>query len=251
MIFAPLPWSPFLVFSPRMTHVVFIRSAIFGISSEMAMPGTLVLIARNGPPVGAPGFGSHVSSCDAPPASHRRMTRFCVFLSAPFTSGAASALSCVMSAARVAPVAAAAPRKARRFRAWSAEPQKNLEGMVDPLEKPSRESSVTEPELRRGHERPEHLPVRFGLVALSLLDVSRQRPRFLFSRRTAVGRFHQELDCFLRLRHRLYTAEHGTAPVGQELLHQPVAVAEHQRLADADLEVVGRLRDEAREAACA
>ena len=34
--------DPFLVFSPRMTHVVFMRVAIFGISSEMRRPGTSV-----------------------------------------------------------------------------------------------------------------------------------------------------------------------------------------------------------------
>ena len=37
---APPPWSPFLVFSERMMQVCFIRWAIFGISSEMWMPGT-------------------------------------------------------------------------------------------------------------------------------------------------------------------------------------------------------------------
>ncbi len=59
----------------------------------MRNPGTSVWMERNGPPVLAPGFGSQVSSCDAPPASHRRMTRFWVFFSALFTSAAASALS--------------------------------------------------------------------------------------------------------------------------------------------------------------
>ncbi len=59
---APPPWSPLRVFSERMMQVCFIRLAICGINSEMWMPGTEVGIARNGPPVGAPGLGSHVSS---------------------------------------------------------------------------------------------------------------------------------------------------------------------------------------------
>ena len=46
---APPPWSPFLVFSERMMQVCFSRLAIFGISSEMWMPGTTVGMARNGP----------------------------------------------------------------------------------------------------------------------------------------------------------------------------------------------------------
>ena len=42
----------------------------------MWTPGTAVGIARNGPPVGRPGFGSNVSSWLAPPASQSRITRF-------------------------------------------------------------------------------------------------------------------------------------------------------------------------------
>jgi hypothetical protein len=38
------------------------REAILGISSLISTPGTDVLIARYGPPVGRPGFGSNVSS---------------------------------------------------------------------------------------------------------------------------------------------------------------------------------------------
>src|SRR6266545_1277512 len=153
---------------------------------------------RNGPPVVAPGFGSHVSSCDAPPASHNRMTRFCDFLSALFTSGAASALSAVMSAARVAPAASAPPKTARRSMAWAAEPQKVLRGMSTSLVSPSTAvdgdgTSVAEPEFCTGHERPEHLPVGFGLAVLTLLNVGDERLRFLRGRGAAVGGFHQEL----------------------------------------------------------
>ena len=62
MVLAALPWSPFLVFSPRTTHVVFIRWAIFGISSQICAPVTLVWMGRNGPPVGRPTFMSKVSN---------------------------------------------------------------------------------------------------------------------------------------------------------------------------------------------
>ena len=58
-----------------MMQVWSIRWAILGISSEMWMPGTAVGIDRNGPPVGVPGLGSHVSSWLEPPASQSRMTR--------------------------------------------------------------------------------------------------------------------------------------------------------------------------------
>ena len=51
------------------------------------MPGTEVGIARNGPPVAAPGLGSQVSSWLAPPASQSRMTRFCCFFSSPASAG--------------------------------------------------------------------------------------------------------------------------------------------------------------------
>ena len=64
-----------------------IRAAIFGISSEMWMPGTEVGIDRNGPPVGAPGLGSQVSSWLEPPASQSRMTCFCFCFSSAASAG--------------------------------------------------------------------------------------------------------------------------------------------------------------------
>ena len=54
-----------------------IRRAVCGRSSQTCVPGTDVGIARNGPPVSVPGFGSHVSSWLAPPASHKVMIDFC------------------------------------------------------------------------------------------------------------------------------------------------------------------------------
>ena len=70
-----------------MMQVWSIRWAIFGISSEMWMPGTDVGIDRNGPPVGVPGLGSHVSSWLDPPASQSRMTRFSFRFSSPASTG--------------------------------------------------------------------------------------------------------------------------------------------------------------------
>ena len=49
--------------------------AIRGKYSHTWMPGTLVLIGRNGPPVGRPGFMSKVSMWLGPPAIHKRMQR--------------------------------------------------------------------------------------------------------------------------------------------------------------------------------
>ena len=56
-----------------MTATLSICFAIFGISSQIWMPGTLVAMGRNGPPVGRPGFMSNVSNWLAPPFIHSRM----------------------------------------------------------------------------------------------------------------------------------------------------------------------------------
>ena len=105
-------------------QVSFIRFAIFGINSEMLMPGTDVGIDRNGPPVGVPGLGSQVSSWLEPPASQSRITRFCCDLSAPAKAGCLRTSSTVMSAATAAAPAAIAPRNPRRPTPCSGEPQK-------------------------------------------------------------------------------------------------------------------------------
>ena len=44
---------------------------IFGISSQTCVPGTLVLMGRNGPPVGRPTFMSNVSNWLQPPFMNR------------------------------------------------------------------------------------------------------------------------------------------------------------------------------------
>src|SRR5207253_10449232 len=60
---------PIFVFTPRTSASRCICRAVRGISSETDVPGTLVAIARKGPPVSVPGLGSHVSSWLAPPRS--------------------------------------------------------------------------------------------------------------------------------------------------------------------------------------
>src|SRR5262245_16623494 len=136
--FAPRAWSAMRVFSERMTQTCCMRCAILGISSVMCRPGTLVGMARNGPPVAVPGFGAQVSSWLAPPASQSRMTRFCCFLRSPATAGAARALRPVMSAAKAAAPAASVPRKPRRSSTWPGEPQKvPVRDMGDPRSLPS------------------------------------------------------------------------------------------------------------------
>ena len=101
-----------------------IRLAILGISSEIWIPGTLVEIARNGPPVEVPGLGSQVSSWLEAPANQSRMTRFCCFLSSPARAGALNTFRPLMSAANAEAPAAIAPRNWRRPTACSLEPQK-------------------------------------------------------------------------------------------------------------------------------
>ena len=84
---AAVPWSAIFVLSERMMAVCCIRAARLGKSSLMWMPGTSVGIARNGPPVFTPGFGSHVSNWLAPPASQRRITRRSCFRSSAASAG--------------------------------------------------------------------------------------------------------------------------------------------------------------------
>jgi hypothetical protein len=49
-----------------------------GISSPKCTPGSFVGMLRNGPAVGRPGFGSHVSNWLGAPQSQSRMQHFCV-----------------------------------------------------------------------------------------------------------------------------------------------------------------------------
>src|SRR5205823_2232452 len=53
-----------------------VRLAVCGSNSEMWIPGTEVGMARNGPPVSVPGFGSQDSSWLRPPERKMTTTRF-------------------------------------------------------------------------------------------------------------------------------------------------------------------------------
>ena len=85
---APPPWSPFLVFSERMMQVCFIRCAIFGISSEIWMPGHGGLDRPERPA----GGGARLRVPGLELAGTRRparagCTRFCCFFSSPARAG--------------------------------------------------------------------------------------------------------------------------------------------------------------------
>src|SRR5262245_17097658 len=57
----------------RMIAMWSMNRAIFGRCSLIWMPGTLVAIGLNGPPLAWPGLRSNVSSCEGPPLIHSRM----------------------------------------------------------------------------------------------------------------------------------------------------------------------------------
>ena len=95
-----------------------ITFAVFGSSSEMWMPGTEVGIARNGPPVGVPGFGSQLSSCERPPAMLMTIMRFCERDISAAIAGEVKRPKFGSTAA--APVAASEPKKRRRLMRCSA-----------------------------------------------------------------------------------------------------------------------------------
>src|SRR5947208_3593542 len=50
-----------------------VHRATFGRCSLILMPGTLVAISLEGPPLAWPGLRSKVSICEGPPFIHRRM----------------------------------------------------------------------------------------------------------------------------------------------------------------------------------
>ena len=94
--------------------------AVRGSNSQIWRPGTLVGIARKGPPVAVPGLGSQVSSWLEPPWRKICRTR----LPEPCTERASAGR-------RTRPVAAAAampPNSARRERRCSTEPQAGFVG---------------------------------------------------------------------------------------------------------------------------
>ena len=97
------------------------------------MPGTAVGIDRNGPPVAAPGLGSHVSSWLAPPASQSRMHALLVASQLARQRRAAEDSSAGhVGAHAAAPAAAIVPRNPRRLTTCSGEPQKNDRAMKPP-----------------------------------------------------------------------------------------------------------------------
>ena len=114
-------------------HVWSIRWAIFGISSEIWIPGTAVGIDRNGPPVGVPGLGSHVSNWLGAAGQPEQNDPLVIPLQLPGQHRAFSTSSTVMSAANAAAPAATEPRKPRRLRAWSGDPQ-NVPRRVSDME---------------------------------------------------------------------------------------------------------------------
>ena len=99
----------------RITARWCICSAVLGNSSEMCVPGTEVGIARNGPPVSVPGFGSQLSSWLSPPAILNTRTRFCSFLSCSANDGCANAPK--PPTTPTAPRGLTARRRRRRLRA--------------------------------------------------------------------------------------------------------------------------------------
>ena len=85
--------------------------AMRGNSSQICMPGTLVLMGLNSPRIstGASGFGSKVSCWGGPPCNQRNITFFALPKVLP-RSGLLEALNCASSnMGRVRPIAARPP----------------------------------------------------------------------------------------------------------------------------------------------
>ena len=148
------------------------RLAISGISSLIRTPGMSVPISVNGPPVGAPGLGSHVSNWLAPPASQRRMTRLLVFLSALFRPVSAKVFTAALVPSHPAPIAPTPPRNARRLRSCSAEPQKLLLVFI-------KLKLSVKSHFRAGHQRPHHLLPGAFLAVLAGIEIVAQELDFV------------------------------------------------------------------------
>src|SRR5258708_2472922 len=84
-----MPWecSLGLVDIDRTIASLSMIEAHLGISELIWMPGTLVEIARNGPPESVPGLGSQVSNWLGAPVSQSRMQCFCSFLACSANAG--------------------------------------------------------------------------------------------------------------------------------------------------------------------
>src|SRR5262245_65880623 len=141
-----------------------------------------------------------------------------------------------MSANAAVPTAAAVPRKPRREIAWSAEPQKCLMPTASSL-------SIVEPKLRPADQCPDHLSVCFGQPVGPAADVLLERAQLLRARRAAQYGPDGQVDRLVQVVGRLDAAEQPVVPVRQEFAGDLVAVAEEEGFADADLEVVRRLRE--------
>ena len=83
-----------------------------GISEEKCTPGIEVGMLPNGPLVGRPGFGSHVSNWLGAPHSHSSSTFFCAFCTASAKTGFVNKPVKLVTAA--APDAASPFKKRRR-----------------------------------------------------------------------------------------------------------------------------------------
>ena len=211
MIFAPEPWSPFLVFSPRMTHVFFIRAAIFGISSEMC-DARHVGLDRAERPAGRRA-GLRVPRLElrrtaGQPEQDDALLRLLEIV-VHIRRGERVELRHVRGERRAGAAGRTEERTTiHRVIRRTAEVRTWMESWREAPRVTWPSISITESELRRGHERPEHLPVGFRPRDPS---ASRRRPSSAFSfvrgRRAAVGLLHQELDRLLRIVHRLDAAE--------------------------------------------
>ena len=79
-------------------------SAHWGMSDEKWTPGIFVGMLPNGPPLGRPGFGSHVSNWLGAPHSQRRMQCFCDFFVSAAKTGFWKRLVKLETVASVLPV---------------------------------------------------------------------------------------------------------------------------------------------------
>ena len=244
---APPPWSPFLVLSERMMQVWCIRAAISGMSSEMWIPGTDVGIARNGPPVGAPGLGSQVSSWLEPPASQSKITRFWFRFISAASAGELKISRAVMSAAEAKAPAASEPKKPRRFKECSGDPQNDDRWVSTMSEAPQviggpvagklSMISVVESKFGTGQQGPEELSASLvGAIGAVGEILAEDAPVFV------VGRARQhvadgQVDLLGRGGRLLEAEKEPAVAVGQQVVDNALAVAEEESLGDTDLSI--------------
>src|SRR5262249_1046521 len=102
------------------------------------------------------------------------------------------------------------------------------------------DGSMVEAEFGAGQQRPYYLPARRARPVGTLAEVVRQGRRLLGTRRTAQHGPHGEVNLLLRFFQTCQPVHQAPRALSQQFLLQRVAVAEEQRLAHADLEVLGR-----------